>query len=171
MHVHGVLQLLRQGLHLGLLLQRPALRVEELALHVIHLPAAVVRAQLALQVLDRQPQHPHVLQPLGVLRLARAQRRHVDLELLVQQRQLVVAADELRAHDVALVDHLVVLLALRGHLVVHPPDHGGQALDLRPASDHLLDCLQQQQAFMVLKGFDFLVILGSILFLVDLGLY
>ena len=30
----------------------------------------------------------------------------LDLELLVQQRQLVVAADELRAQNVSLVDNL-----------------------------------------------------------------
>lgn len=34
------------------------------------------------------------------------QRTLLDLEFLVQQRQFVVSTDELRAEDVALVDHL-----------------------------------------------------------------
>ena len=36
------------------------------------------------------------------------QRALLDLDLLVPQRELVVAADELRAQDIALVDDLVV---------------------------------------------------------------
>ena len=61
---------------------------------------------LAAQLLDLELEHADVLEPLVVLHLALVQHALLDLDLLVQQRQLVVPPHQLRAQDVALADHL-----------------------------------------------------------------
>lgn len=50
--------------------------------------------------------------PVSVLYLASAQSALLDLDLLIQQRQLVIATDKLRAQDVPLTKHQVQLLLL-----------------------------------------------------------
>eukprot|EP00961_Rhodomonas_salina_P192989 2604133-Rhodomonas_salina.4 len=105
--VHRVLQLLGEGLDLGALGEELALEVVDLVAEHVDVGGLLLEhVQLALQVVDLELQHPDVFQPLAVLHLALVQRRLLDLDLLVQQRELVVAPNQLRAEDVALVDHL-----------------------------------------------------------------
>lgn len=63
-------------------------------------------ALLAAQPLDLHLEQADVLHPLGVLQLALVQDGLLDLDLLVEQRQLVVTPHQLRAQDVSLADHL-----------------------------------------------------------------
>mmetsp|Transcript_23417 Transcript_23417/g.79969 ORF Transcript_23417/g.79969 Transcript_23417/m.79969 type:complete len:349 (-) Transcript_23417:1680-2726(-) len=130
-HVHRVLQLLRQRFHLGLLLQKLALRRDELPAQVVQLRRrAAGDGELSLHVAHLQAQDEDVCDAVRVLRLAFAQRGDLDLEFLVEEGQLVVPADELRPQQVALHDDLVVLLLLRLSLVAHPLDNGGMPADL-----------------------------------------
>mmetsp|Transcript_148054 Transcript_148054/g.258764 ORF Transcript_148054/g.258764 Transcript_148054/m.258764 type:complete len:445 (+) Transcript_148054:213-1547(+) len=129
--VHGVLQLLGQGLDLSTLLHELVLGPCDLLLQVLHvadLPLGDV--QVALQLLDLQPQHADVHQPVTILDLPLVQGGLLDADLLVQQGQLVVAADELRAEDVPLVHHVVELLLLLGPLCVAVGDDLVELVDL-----------------------------------------
>jgi hypothetical protein len=78
------------------------------ALQAAQLPCNAMSAKL---LNTSQQQHGHYL-PVFVLYLAPAECALLYLDLLIQQRQLVVAADELRSQNVALAQHQVELLLL-----------------------------------------------------------
>ena len=132
MHVEGVLQLLRERLGLGALLQ-------ELLAESVHLPLQDVdgahrvlqHAELALQIPELDLQHPEFVEPVLVLDLALRQDGPLDLDLLVQQRELVVPAYELGAEDVAIVDDARELLLLLADRRVGLVDDPIQALKLQ----------------------------------------
>ena len=132
MHVEGVLQLLRERLGLGALLQ-------ELLAESVHLPLQDVdgahrvlqHAELALQIPELDLQHPEFVEPVLVLDLALRQDGRLDLDLLVQQRELVVPAYELGAEDVAIVDDARELLLLLADRRVGLVDDPIQALKLQ----------------------------------------
>lgn len=97
-HVERVLQLLAERLDLGALLQQLAAQLVHLALEHVNVGhAALEDVQLALEVVELDLEHADLVEPVPVLYLPLAERALLDLDLLVQQSQLVVAADELRA--------------------------------------------------------------------------
>ena len=100
---------LRALLH-ELVLQRRDLLLE--LLNVAHLPLRDV--QVPLELLDLQPQHADVHQSVPVLDLALVQGGLLDADLFVQQRELIVSADQLRPENVSLIHHVVEFLLLFG---------------------------------------------------------
>lgn len=59
--------------------------------------AGLEDVELALQIVQLDLEHADLVQPVAILRLALGQSGVLDLDLLVQQRQLIVAPDELWA--------------------------------------------------------------------------
>lgn len=73
-------------------------------LHVSHTPGK--NPLLPTKLPDLQLEDPQVLHPLVVLALAFIQHGLLDLDLLIEQGQLVVAPNKLRPEDISLTDHL-----------------------------------------------------------------
>ena len=101
--------------------------------------------KLALQIVELDFQDSDLVQPVPILNLALVQGALLDLDLLIQERKLVIAANELRSKDVALIDDDVVLFLLPEALLVCLVDDVIQLLDLRflagDRSVRLLDLL------------------------------
>eukprot|EP00967_Tisochrysis_lutea_P017894 scaffold20262_cov17-Tisochrysis_lutea.AAC.2 len=81
-------------------MQQLLLTIKPVMQHHTRAPAAALGpagdVQLALQIVQLDLEHPDLIQPVPILRLALGQRRVLDLDLFVQQRQLIIAADELQ---------------------------------------------------------------------------
>ena len=58
------------------------------------------------KLLDLKLEDSHVLHPLVVLSLAFIQYGLLDLDLLIEQSQLIIAPNQLRPEDVSLTDDL-----------------------------------------------------------------
>lgn len=58
------------------------------------------------KLLDLKFEDSHVLQPLVVLALAFIQHRLLDLDLLIEQSQLIIAPNKLWPQDISLADDL-----------------------------------------------------------------
>lgn len=105
----------------------------------------------------------NVVQPLLVVNLALVEGTFLNLDLFVQQGQLLVPLDELRAQDVPLVDdHLVVFLLLllfRLGLADDVLESGNVAL-LR--LDHLFGAFDVSLDFLLVR-FQLLVLLLMVL--------
>mmetsp|Transcript_12902 Transcript_12902/g.46367 ORF Transcript_12902/g.46367 Transcript_12902/m.46367 type:complete len:563 (-) Transcript_12902:351-2039(-) len=103
-----------------------------LALQHVHVAHRVSQhRELALEIPELDLQNPQLVQTLAVLNLPLVQDALLYLDLLVQQRELVVASDELRPEDVAVVDDDVVLLLLPRALLIRLVDDVVQLLHLR----------------------------------------
>lgn len=113
MHVHRVLELLLERLATRALLEQLALHVKYLLAQIVHVGHSIRQVLfLASQSLDLQLEYANVLDARFILHLALVQRRLLDLDLLVQQGQLVIATHQLCAQDVALLNHLFELFLL-----------------------------------------------------------
>eukprot|EP00962_Isochrysis_galbana_P059495 scaffold33140_cov101-Isochrysis_galbana.AAC.2 len=153
--LHNLLRLcnepLLEGLDLGEHLVRARLLgqrfdlgpvLEQLIVQRVHLlpqrlkvgAARVLDVQLPAHLVELQPQQSRVLEALPVGHLAVGERALLDLDLLVQQRQLVVAPDQLRAQDVSLVDGDVVFGRLPEALAVGLVDDVVEFVQLRLAT-------------------------------------
>mmetsp|Transcript_23761 Transcript_23761/g.60042 ORF Transcript_23761/g.60042 Transcript_23761/m.60042 type:complete len:289 (+) Transcript_23761:946-1812(+) len=125
-HVHRVLQLLRQRLHLVLLAEQLPLQVVLLLLHV-EVPLRTRSLDAPLQAADLAPELRLLVLPPLEVRFTLAQSGLLHTQLLVQQIQLVAALDQLRGEDVALPAHGGKLLLLREPLQLRT---GNRRLDL-----------------------------------------
>ena len=129
--VQWVLQLFREGLDLEALSEELLLQVVNLLPEVADLRGLRLHdPQLGLQVGDFELQQPDVFKPLLVLHLTLCQSALEDLDLLVEECELVVPPDELRAEDVPLVDDVLVVLLQLLVLLVRLLDNVGQLLHL-----------------------------------------
>lgn len=80
-----------------------ALLLPEL-LHISHTPGK--NPLFPAKLLDLQFENSHVLHPLVVLALTLIQHGLLDLDLLIEQSQLIIAPDKLGPQDVSLTDDL-----------------------------------------------------------------
>ena len=113
MDIEGVLQLLREGLDLGALLQQLTAQAVHFVLQDVDVGHAVLQnVQLPSRLPQFKLQQPQLVQAVPVLQLALVQGALLNLDFLIQQRKLVIAPDELRAQDVPLTNHNVILLLL-----------------------------------------------------------
>ena len=91
---------------------------EQLLLQIVYLLSEVSdlcglrldNTQLTLEVGDLELEEADVFETLLILHLTLGESRLQDLDLFVEKRQLVVATDQLRAQDVTLIDHILVVL-------------------------------------------------------------
>mmetsp|Transcript_9904 Transcript_9904/g.23650 ORF Transcript_9904/g.23650 Transcript_9904/m.23650 type:complete len:201 (-) Transcript_9904:1742-2344(-) len=74
--------------------------------------------ELPLQVIELDLENTYLVQPVTVLYLSFVESALLDFDFLVEEGKLVVTPDKLRAKNVSLVDHNVVLLLLPESLLV-----------------------------------------------------
>ena len=109
--VQWVLELLGEGLDLEALLLKSVGEAEDFLPEVVDLRGlALLDSQLTLQITDLELEQLDVLETLQVLDFTLGKRDLEDLDLLVQESQLVVSADELSSKDVPLDDGSLMLL-------------------------------------------------------------
>mmetsp|Transcript_69505 Transcript_69505/g.214844 ORF Transcript_69505/g.214844 Transcript_69505/m.214844 type:complete len:568 (-) Transcript_69505:1040-2743(-) len=131
-YVHGILQLLLQSLRLGLLPEKRLVQVMDLPLQALDVGDLGLRGcHVVLGLPDLCAQAVDLLHALLVLDLALLQSALLDLYLLIQQCQLLVAAYQLRSKDVALPDDTFQLLLLSLPLLLSFLDCAFQLLQLR----------------------------------------
>mmetsp|Transcript_120448 Transcript_120448/g.341266 ORF Transcript_120448/g.341266 Transcript_120448/m.341266 type:complete len:253 (-) Transcript_120448:1727-2485(-) len=100
--------------------------------------SALDHAELALRLLEVDVQTPDLLGPGEHRVLALLEELLLDVRLLPEDAQLVVAVDELRAREVPRLDRLLVLPPEEHHLFLDRVDDGVQLVDF---NDVLLDIL------------------------------
>mmetsp|Transcript_22795 Transcript_22795/g.52098 ORF Transcript_22795/g.52098 Transcript_22795/m.52098 type:complete len:341 (+) Transcript_22795:141-1163(+) len=112
-NIHRILQLLRQGLRLGALLQQLTLQVIHLFLVAISVLSHLRRyEEVHFQLGDGLLRGVYLLQALLVLHLSFLQCAFLDLDLLIKEIELLVPSDELRAQDVPLAGDTLELFPL-----------------------------------------------------------
>mmetsp|Transcript_11168 Transcript_11168/g.23726 ORF Transcript_11168/g.23726 Transcript_11168/m.23726 type:complete len:340 (+) Transcript_11168:68-1087(+) len=97
----------------------------DLGLQLGHHPAVPFEATFF------EVEHAYLRLPFVELDLARVQDLLLDVALLVQNAELVVAVDELNARIVALLHHNLVLLLEPHHLLLQRVDDRVELIDLR----------------------------------------
>ena len=127
MDIHGVLQFLFQGLTSCSFSQQLTLYVVQLSSAQAYMDGTILHTYIAEIVLPEvihvghtlgeggslsphllhfQLEDTDVFQPLCILNLSYVQSRLLDLDLLIEQCQLIVATDHLSTKNVTFIDHL-----------------------------------------------------------------
>mmetsp|Transcript_82863 Transcript_82863/g.230158 ORF Transcript_82863/g.230158 Transcript_82863/m.230158 type:complete len:405 (+) Transcript_82863:525-1739(+) len=133
MHIHRVLELLLERLCLGLLAQERLVQVVDLPLQAFHVcNLGLCSCHVVLRLADLGSQVVDLLHALVILDFTLLQGALLYLDLLIEQCQLLVSADELRSQDVPLADDTLQLLLLLLALLLRFLDGAFQFLQLRP---------------------------------------
>lgn len=108
--VKGIFEFLRESLHLQTLLLESIRQPTHLFLVLANLSCfTLFNLEFTLVSRNLILQQPDIVKSLRILHFALAQRDLQNLDLLVQQGQLVIPANQLRAQVVPLHDNLIVL--------------------------------------------------------------